>query len=115
MPFTTKLLKFTFDLPGKSFDNSGGANRLTVEGVRASVSITQGGSADYGQCDITIYGLTQTVMNQLSTLGVKIMFVRRNVVTVSAGDSVNGLSVVYQGYLLIPGLIRVSRDNPPAF
>jgi hypothetical protein len=47
--------------------------------------------------DCSIYGLTMSLTNRLSTLGELIPEIRRNSVSVLAGDSVNGLSTVYQG------------------
>lgn len=99
MAFTKKLLRFTFDLAGdQTFDNTG-ANRLTISGLRASVTIEQAGSAALGKAEITIYGMTLSQMNRLSTLGQKVSFVRKNVVTVEAGDA-NGMAQVYQGNIL---------------
>lgn len=96
--FAQKQLRFTFDLPaGDSFAEAPGANRMTVSGLRASATITQGGSAQFGMADIAVYGLTLAEMNKLSTLGIQIPMVRRNVVTVEAGDEANGMSVVFQG------------------
>jgi hypothetical protein len=58
-----------------------------------------GGEANYGGMTASIYGLTMSLTNQLSTLGQLIPEVRRNFVTVSAGDSVNGQSTVYTGVI----------------
>jgi hypothetical protein len=94
--FTKKILRFTFDLAGdKTFGNSG-SNRLTVSGLRATVDVTQQGSFASGNANITIYGMTLSQMNRLSTLGQEITWVRRNVVTVEAGDE----STVYQGIIV---------------
>jgi hypothetical protein len=91
VPFTQKLLSFTFDLAN--------GDRVTVSGLRASVTVTMGGQIDQGSLDCSIYGLTMSLTNQLSTLGQLIPEVRRNFISVSAGDSVNGQSVVYQGVI----------------
>jgi hypothetical protein len=40
VPFTQKLLSFTFDMAN--------GDRVTVSGLRASATVTTGGSADYG-------------------------------------------------------------------
>jgi hypothetical protein len=58
-----------------------------------------GGQANYGGMTASIYGLTMSLTNRLSTLGMLIPEVRRNFVTVSAGDSANGMSTVYQGVI----------------
>jgi hypothetical protein len=92
MPFTQKQLRFTFNLVDGS--------NITVSGVRASVSIQQSGGIDIGNAEVSIYGLTPSVMNSLSTLGQNVSFVPRNAIVIEAGDSVTGLSVVYQGTII---------------
>jgi hypothetical protein len=123
MPFTQKLLRFTFDLPappqgptqagppletpqqqgptqsGEPIVTPIATNRVTVSGLRASATIHQGGGTDYGITEISIYGLTMSMTNQLSTLGLLQGSPRRNIVTVEAGDSASGLGVVYQGMI----------------
>jgi hypothetical protein len=91
MPFTQKLLSFTFDLAN--------GDHVAVSGLRASVTVTMGGQVDMGGMACSIYGLTPSLTNQLSTLGQLIPEVRRNFVTVSAGDKSTGLSTVYQGVI----------------
>lgn len=91
MPFTQKLLSFTFDMAN--------GDRVTVSGLRASVTVTMGGQADYGGMTASIYGLTMSLTNQLSTLGQIIPGVLRNFVTVSAGDSATGQSTVFTGII----------------
>lgn len=50
-----------------------------------------------GTASLQIFGMTESLMNQLSTLGMKITLLRRNGVTVEAGDEVNGMSTVFVG------------------
>jgi hypothetical protein len=91
MPFTQKLLSFKFNL-------ANGTN-VTISGLRATVSITQSGGINQGSAVISIFGLTPSVMNSLSTLGNTNYFIRHNIVTVLAGDSVTGLATVYTGVI----------------
>jgi hypothetical protein len=91
MPFTQKLLSFVFELAN--------GDRVTVSGLRASVTVTMAGDVDGSRMEASIYGLTPSLTNQLSTLGQLIPWVRQNKVIASAGDSANGLSVVYQGII----------------
>ncbi len=92
MAFTQKLLRFTVALADGS--------QVVFSGLRSTCTIIQGGNADLGGAEITIYGLTLSDMNKISTLGVLIQWVRRNVITVEAGDTTSGMGVVYQGNIL---------------
>jgi hypothetical protein len=44
-----------------------------------------------------VYGMTLSLMNKLSTLGMSIQLVPRNTVLVQAGDAISGLSTVFIG------------------
>jgi hypothetical protein len=103
MPFTQKPLSFVFDMAN--------GDRVTVSGLRASATVTMGGQANYGGMDCSIYGLTPSLTNRLATLGRIIPQVRRNFVTVSAGDSVTGQSGVYQGVIYIGVADYASMPN----
>lgn len=92
MPFTQKQLRFTFNL-------ADGTN-VTVSGLRASVSIQQAGGINLGDADVSIYGLTPSLMNSLSTLGNRSYYVARNAITIEAGDGTTGMSVVYRGTII---------------
>jgi hypothetical protein len=74
-----------------------GGNRLTLSGHRTSVTIKKAGGMAMCQMQLRIYGLTLSIMNQLSTLGRVPMAQRRTYVSVSAGDDTNGMGVVFQG------------------
>lgn len=100
MPFTHKQIAVTFDLGTGDF-GEGGLNRLKLTGpLRASANIMENGGPAWSTLDLTLNGMTLDHMNRLSTLGQKITVVRRNVVTVEAGDTANGLSVVYEGQII---------------
>jgi hypothetical protein len=50
-----------------------------------------------GALDLTVWGLNMSVMNQLTTLGLRAQMIRRNLVTLEAGDTEGGVAAVYQG------------------
>jgi hypothetical protein len=70
-----------------------------------------GGQANYGGMNASIYGLTMSLTNQLSTLGQIIPEARRNFVTVAAGDSVNGQSSIYTGIIYFGWADYASMPN----
>jgi hypothetical protein len=69
---------------------------VKLSGLRVKADIHKRGSATMDQGSIRIYGMTPSLMNQLSTLGVPQTMTRpRNTVTVDAGDAVNGMATIF--------------------
>lgn len=100
MTFSHKQIAVTFDIGEGNFGESS-FNRLKLSGpLRASLEITETGGPALATCHLTIAGMTLSNMNALSTLGIRATIVRRNVVTVEAGDVDSGLSVVFQGQII---------------
>lgn len=105
MSFVQRLLKASFTLAGGSsggpttFDN-GTNNTATLPGLRMSAKIVKGGGRAWGQMDLKIYGMTASLMRQLSTLGVKINMPQRSSVTLQAGDAQSGMTTVFVGNVM---------------
>lgn len=78
-----------------TFQGSSGANEVTLSGFRMSAHLTHAGGPSDGTMSLTIYGMTRSQMNQLSTLGMQINLVPKNPITLKAADS-----VVFVGYIL---------------
>lgn len=104
--FTQKLIELDFRLasaPGVSqpptFSESGG-DSVTVSGARVSARVQNSGSPAGARAQIDVWGLTPSLMNQLSTLGLAFNIVPRNAVTIRAGDRNTGLSAVFTGTIL---------------
>lgn len=99
MSFTHKQIAISFDLGKGSFGESG-FDRVKLGGsLRASANITIAGVYAFSTMDLTVSGMTLSNMNALTTLGQNIAALRRNVVTVEAGDAGTGLSVVFRGQI----------------
>jgi hypothetical protein len=97
MAFTKKRITLTFQLGEGNFGESG-YNTVTVSGLRCSATISKFGTLGNNQLQLTVYGLTLSLMNQLSTLGrPSLSQIRRNLVTVTAGDDESGMAVVFVG------------------
>lgn len=102
-----KILEVTFTLEAEK--NSQGnitsqpvftgttSNSVTLSGYRASAHIVKAGGTSMGECQLKIYGMSLSLMNQLSTLGRTPVIIGRNFVTVTAGDSKNGMGLVFKG------------------
>jgi hypothetical protein len=61
------------------------------------VRIKNSGAPSQQEADVSIWGLTPSLMNQLSTLGMKVNLLGKNSVTVQAGDAESGMTTVFVG------------------
>lgn len=77
-----------------------GADTVTVEDARMSVRIQNAGSPAPAIATVDVYGLDETLMNELSTLGLVFNMVPKNTVTILAGDDQNGMSIVFTGTIV---------------
>lgn len=97
MSFVKRLLSVTFILGGgKKFVESG-QNTVKLEGLRMKTKCVKAGGPSMGTAQLQIYGMTKSIMNQLSTLGMLVTMVQRNSVILEAGDAISGMGVVFQG------------------
>lgn len=102
MALVRRLLEISFQLSqpqgqaARSFKEGG--NTVTLSsGLRASARMVKAGGPSMGSADIRVYGMSMSLMNQLSTLGLRVVQVPRDIVTVKAGDEGSVLSTVYVG------------------
>lgn len=94
--FVQRLVDVTFALAGgKKFVEGGDTVKLS--GLRMRTKIVKAGGVSMGRAELEIYGMTPSVMNQLSTLGMQIILVPLNTVTIEAGDVVSGMTQVFYG------------------
>lgn len=94
--YVERALSFKFELGKGSFGTSGD-NTVKINSLRAHVTVLKNGFPSMNSAEMRIYGLDPQVMNAISTLGSPRPMERLNTVSVYAGDSVNGLSLVYTG------------------
>lgn len=76
------------------------SNTVTLSGLRMSARVSKAGGASDSTLDLTIYGMTRSLMDDLSTLGIQINLVQHNQIVLTAGDEASGLSTVFVGYTL---------------
>src|SRR6476469_3477372 len=86
--FVKRQLDFTFTLFQGTFTGTG-ANSLTVSGLRARADLTLQQAPSSFQLQARVFGLPQSVMNDLSTMGKLIGDNNSTRVAVSAGDTVH--------------------------
>jgi hypothetical protein len=97
MTFVKRTLGFTFQLGTGSFGGSGSNTITTPDGLWANVNIKKNGVPSMNEAEIAIYGLSLSVMNQLSRIGLLPTAVRNNVVTVMAGEEGGTPSLAFAG------------------
>ena len=93
--FTQKLLNFSITLdpnaqttqPTTFAEGGPSSGTYNIAGARARCRIINAGAPAGSTADIAIYGLSQSLMNQLATLGVVVDSVSKNQIIVSAGAS----------------------------
>lgn len=101
--FTQKLLEFSVQLASNSQTNQPntfsetGSSEVTITDKRASVRIQNSGAPSNSAAQVQIYGLSDSIANQLSTLGMVLNLVSKNTLTIKAGDSETGLTAVFSG------------------
>lgn len=99
MSFVQRLLTVTFQLATGTFTGSQ-SNQVTLSRLRATARIANAGAPSGSQLDLSVYGMSLELMNQLSTLGMVVQLVPRNTVTVTAGDQTSGMGTVFVGTIL---------------
>lgn len=73
------------------------SNTITLSNHRASVRIQNSGGLAGSGAQVDVWGMTPSLMNQLSTLGMVIQMIPRNTLTITAGDATSGMSTVFIG------------------
>lgn len=95
MSFTKKRIDVSLQLANGNFDSGG--NQFNVTGLRVSANVHVVGGPSQSKCELVIFGLPLSVMNQLSTVGKDYNRAYKNSVVVSAGDSQMGMVTVFEG------------------
>ena len=93
--FSKKKIDLEITLKDGVFGDTG-SQTVNLTGLRVSADIAKSGGVAMNESLIRVWGLTQSMTNQLSTLGTKVGIQGRSTVTVSAGDD-NGMSIVFSG------------------
>lgn len=117
MAFIQRLMSAKFQLgtnrdgsPQKPFADTG-ADVMTVSGLRMSATINKAGTPFGATLQMSIYGMTISQMNQLATLGMVYAQIKRNKITVLAGDSRGPLATAFVGTILQAWIDFSSQPN----
>lgn len=75
----------------------GEGNAYMISDLAMSARVEKTGAPDFGKASLQVWGLPLNIMEQLSTLNMHPLFVRRNYLNIYAGDALGGYSQVYAG------------------
>ena len=95
MSFVQRILEASITLASGNF--AGGGNSLTLSGLRMSAIIEASGGPSSSTLELTIYGMTLSQMNQLSTVGSQLYQQNQNHITLKAGDAQAGMATAFKG------------------
>lgn len=95
MTFIQRLMSVSMVLGTGTFGTTS-QNQINMTGLRMFAQISRAGGPSPARLTAEIYGMKLEDMNKLSTLGLVATTLRRNSITVKAGDA-NGQAVVFQG------------------
>ena len=73
------------------------SNTVTLEGFRTSVRIENSGAPSKVSARVLIYGLNDSMIQQLSVLGIMFNSIQKNSITIGAGNPNSGFSSVFGG------------------
>jgi len=97
--FTSKQIELTITLGTRNFGDELG-DTVTISDSRIFVDLNNPGGDSMGQANIRVYGLSQQLMNKLTTIGQINRAIRiKNTVSVAAGDE-NGMQLVFFGVIV---------------
>lgn len=96
MSFTERKIDLTFELAdGQLYGNLG--KSVKVSGLRCEVSINNMLGESLNTVQFRVYGMSETRMSQMATLGIKPGATPKNIVTIEASNNDGGMTQVFQG------------------
>ena len=99
MSFIQRKIKVVFSY-GTGMNGDGPPRVYQITDHRTICMAEVTGDLGMGQLNLRIYGLSDSLMNELAQVGKTPQVFRRNSVVVSAGNDVDGLSQVYAGTII---------------
>lgn len=106
MAFSKRMVTVTVRLAPDSKTNQpttfteSGTDTVTLPPLRTSVRIQNSGAPSGARASVQVWGMTPSLMNQLSTLGLAYNIVPKNVVTIAAGDEGAVPATVFSGTVI---------------
>lgn len=99
MSFVQRSIEVAITLGIGNFGDGKG-DTVTLTGYQVHAEITKGGAPSWDAAQIRVWGVSASLMNQLTRLGKPLAYPRNNTVVVTAGDADSGMSQVFSGTIL---------------
>lgn len=100
MTFAIREISLTMALAEKALNESGDSI-VTLRGHRCeAIILNSGGTLNLGEMQLRIYGMKLADMNKFSTNHLLPLGVRGDSLSMSAGDSINGMKQVFDGTIV---------------
>lgn len=100
MTLKRRIVSCTFTLGQGAFGESG-TDTVTVKGLRTLLTVDKVFGPGMGTLNMRIHGMTPDQMNQISALNQAAETIKRNIITVLAGNEGETLSTVFQGQITV--------------
>lgn len=81
----------------------GAGNTYQISDLAMSCKVDKVGPPEFGKASADIYGLPLEIMEQLSTLNMHPLFVKRNYMSIFAGDDESGYTQIFSGSITKAG------------
>ena len=115
MAFVKRKIEVLITL-GKGQNGEDGVEEITLKDLRVAANITYLNNAYQADAQIAVFGLSQSLINQLTGTGPNALVQRQNKIQVFAGDEGSVLSLVYTGTILFGyGDFMAAPDTPFIF
>lgn len=95
MSFSDKQLELTITLGTGTFGDQIGST-VTLSGLRMFADMAAPCGDSMGALQLRVFGLTQSMMNQLTTIGIFGQVKDKNTILLAAGDN-SGMTTIFQG------------------
>jgi len=100
MTFSKKRIELTITLGEGEFGDTAG-NTVTITGAKIFADLANPGGETMGAAQIRVYGISESLMNKLTTIGQINRAVRtKNTVAVAAGDDDTGMQLAFVGVIV---------------
>jgi hypothetical protein len=98
VPYIQRKIDVTFALGTGQFGEDG-SNTVTLRGHRCYVTVSKAATGSPETASVRIWGMSFSLMLQLSAYGVTHYAQRKNQVLIEAGDDVSGMTMVFGGVM----------------
>ena len=98
VPYIQRKIDVTFALGTGQFGEDG-SNTVTLRGHRCYVTVSKAATGAPETASVRIWGMSFSLMLQLSAYGVTHYAQRKNQVLIEAGDDVSGMTMVFGGVM----------------